>query len=46
VRVAQAAPPPPPAAAAAAQQKGSGNVVEILRGDRFEQRNFEAKDKQ
>jgi pilus assembly protein CpaB len=46
VRVAQAAPPPPPAAAAAAPPQGHGNVVEILRGDRFEQRNFEAKDKQ
>jgi pilus assembly protein CpaB len=45
-RVAQAAPPPPPAAAAAAPPPGHGNVVEILRGDRFEQRNFEAKDKQ
>jgi pilus assembly protein CpaB len=44
VRVAQAAPPPPPAAAAA--PPGHGNVVEILRGDRFEERKFEAKDKQ
>jgi pilus assembly protein CpaB len=42
VRVAQAAPPPPPPAA----QQGHGNVVEILRGDRFEERKFEAKDKQ
>ena len=46
VRVAQAAPPPPAAAAAAAAQPGHGNVVEILRGDRFEARKFEAKDKQ
>jgi pilus assembly protein CpaB len=45
VRVAQAAPTPPPVAATQPQQ-GSGNVVEILRGDRFEQRKFEAKDKQ
>lgn len=44
VRVAQAAPPPPPAAAA--PPPGHGNVVEILRGDRFEERKFEAKDKQ
>jgi hypothetical protein len=45
VRVAQAAPAPPPVAAPAPQQ-GNSNVVEILRGDRFEKRNFEAKDKQ
>jgi pilus assembly protein CpaB len=46
VRVAQAAPTPPPVAAQAQPQAGQGNVVEILRGDRFEKRNFEAKDKQ
>ena len=47
VRVAQAATPtPPPAAAPAAPQQGSTNVVEILRGDRFEQRKFDSKDKQ
>jgi pilus assembly protein CpaB len=46
VRVAQAAPPPPPVAAAASPQQSSGNVVEILRGDRFEQRKFDSKDKQ
>jgi pilus assembly protein CpaB len=44
LRVAQAAPGPAPVAAAA---PGSGrkDVVEILRGDRFEERKFEAKDK-
>jgi pilus assembly protein CpaB len=45
VRVSQAAPPPPPPTAAA-PQAGRGDVVEILRGDRFEARKFEAKDKQ
>ncbi len=47
VRVA-AAPVPPPVAApvAGAAPGGRRDVVEILRGDRFEQRNFEAKDKQ
>jgi pilus assembly protein CpaB len=44
VRVAQAAPPPP--LAAPVPPPGHGNVVEILRGDRFEERKFEAKDKQ
>jgi pilus assembly protein CpaB len=39
-----AAPPPP--IAAAAPPPGHGNVVEILRGDRFEERKFESKDKQ
>ena len=39
-----AAPPPP--VAAAAPPPGHGNVVEILRGDRFEERKFESKDKQ
>jgi pilus assembly protein CpaB len=46
LRVAAAAPPPPPAAAPATPPGGRKDVVEILRGDRFEQRNFEAKDKQ
>jgi pilus assembly protein CpaB len=46
VRVAQAAPAPPPPPASAAAQAGHGSVVEILRGDRFEERKFEAKDKQ
>jgi pilus assembly protein CpaB len=45
LRVAQAAPQPPPVAPAA-PPPGHGNVVEILRGDRFEERKFEAKDKQ
>jgi pilus assembly protein CpaB len=45
-RGSQAAPPPPPVAAAVPPQPGHGNVVEILRGDRFEERKFEAKDKQ
>jgi len=48
------APPPrrapmrvaPTAPVAAPPQPGHGNVVEILRGDRFEERKFEAKDKQ
>ena len=44
VRVAQSAPPPP--LAAPVPPPGHGNVVEILRGDRFEERKFEAKDKQ
>jgi pilus assembly protein CpaB len=46
VRVAAAPPPavPPPPVAAAAQPQH--NVVEILRGDRFEERKFESKDKQ
>jgi pilus assembly protein CpaB len=49
LRVANAAPPPPPVAAAAAATpppNGRRDVVEILRGDRFEERKFEAKDKQ
>jgi pilus assembly protein CpaB len=45
-RVAQAAPAPVPAPAAAAAPAASRrDVVEILRGDRFEERKFEAKDK-
>jgi pilus assembly protein CpaB len=43
-RVAAAAVPPPVAVSVPTQ--GRGNVVEILRGDRFEERKFEAKDKQ
>jgi len=47
VRVAQAAPPPPAAAAPAPQAaQARKDVVEILRGDRFEERKFDAKDKQ
>ena len=42
MRVAQAAPAP----AAPPPAQTHGNVVEILRGDRFEERKFEAKDKQ
>ena len=45
MRVAQAA-PAASAAPAATSQAGRGNVVEILRGDRFEERKFETKDKQ
>jgi len=44
MRVAQAASAAP--AAAATPPAGHGNVVEILRGDRFEERKFETKDKQ
>ena len=44
MRVAQSAPLVP--AAGAAAPAGHGNVVEILRGDRFEERKFETKDKQ
>jgi pilus assembly protein CpaB len=44
VRVAQSAPVPPPVAPAAAGQPPRKDVVEILRGDRFEERKFEAKD--
>lgn len=44
VRVAQTAPVPPPVAAPAAGQPPRKDVVEILRGDRFEERKFEAKD--
>jgi pilus assembly protein CpaB len=43
VRVAQAAPVPPPVAPAPAPQARK-DVVEILRGDRFEERKFDAKD--
>lgn len=39
-QIAAAVPPPPPPAAAS-----KGNVVEILRGDRFEERKFDPKDK-
>jgi pilus assembly protein CpaB len=42
-RVAQAAPTPAPVPGVAPPK---GNVVEILRGDRFEERKFESKDKQ
>jgi pilus assembly protein CpaB len=44
VRVAQTAPVPPPVAPAVAGQPPRKDVVEILRGDRFEERKFEAKD--
>jgi pilus assembly protein CpaB len=44
VRVAQTAPVPPPVAVPAAGQPPRKDVVEILRGDRFEERKFEAKD--
>lgn len=43
VRVAQTAPVPPPVVPAAGQPPRK-DVVEILRGDRFEERKFEAKD--
>jgi pilus assembly protein CpaB len=43
MRVAQAAPLAP---AAATPPAGHGSVVEILRGDRFEERKFDTKDKQ
>jgi pilus assembly protein CpaB len=43
VRVAQTAPVPPPVAPVAGQPPRK-DVVEILRGDRFEERKFDAKD--
>jgi pilus assembly protein CpaB len=46
LRVAQAAPAPPPPPVAPNSANGRKDVVEILRGDRFEERKFEAKDKQ
>jgi pilus assembly protein CpaB len=45
MRVAQVAPASPPPASAAVGNSRK-DVVEILRGDRFEERKFEAKDKQ
>jgi pilus assembly protein CpaB len=44
VRVAQSAPVPPPVAPAVAGQPPRKDVVEILRGDRFEERKFDAKE--